>query len=86
MKASGEGAGTKAGLGVEESRADKTQKAPQREKFDYLTCFNSIPSRPAGERKVRGILVRASERVLLAYEVQGSEKLIYFDFFRRVLH
>jgi len=28
MKATGEGAGTKARLGVEESRANKTQEAP----------------------------------------------------------
>ena len=45
MKASGEGAGTKAGLGVEESRADETQEAPHNDDFEKLfdlTCFNSI--------------------------------------------
>ena len=56
--------------------------------FD-LTCFKGSDRYlcvQAGERKVRVILVRASERVLLAYEVWGSEKLIYFDFFRRVIY
>ena len=57
MKASGEGAGRKAGLGVEESRADKTQKAPYNAKKSFdLTCFNSIPLRPRGASK------RAKER------------------------
>ena len=52
MKASGEGAGTKAGLGVEESRADETQEAPRNAKKSFdLTCFNSIPLRPSGRKK-----------------------------------
>ena len=75
MKASGEGAGTKAGLGVEESRADETQEAPRNAKKSFdLTCFNSIPLRQAGERKVRVILVRASGRVLLACEDAGERE------------
>ena len=53
MKASGEGAGTKAGLGVEESRTDtKTQErhTTRKKSFD-LTCFNSIPSPPRIQKK-----------------------------------
>jgi hypothetical protein len=89
MKASGEGAGTKAGLGVEESRADETQEAPRNAKKSFdLTCFNSIPLRPsgcncvqAGERKVRVILVRASERALLAYKDAGEREADLLLFF-----
>ena len=52
MKASGEGAGTKAGLRVEESRADETQEAQRNAKKSFdLTCFNSIPLRPSGCKK-----------------------------------
>ena len=79
-EASGEELATKAGLGVEKLRADKTQGLTQCEKMTLpvLTQYLCVQE---GERKVRVILVRARERVLLAYEVRGSEKLIYFDFF-----
>ena len=54
MKASGDGAGTKAGLGVEELRADKTQEVSHNDDFENsfdLTCFKSKPSRPSGCKK-----------------------------------
>ena len=79
MKASGEGAGTKAGLGVEESRADKTEGAATRKNRLTLPVLTRYLCVQAGERKVRVILVSAMERVLLACEVWGSKKLIYFD-------
>ena len=52
MKASGEGAGTKAGLRVEESRADETQEAPRNAKKSFdLTYFNyTFASKRAKER------------------------------------
>jgi len=65
MKASGDGAGTKAGLGVEELRADKTQEpATQRRlrkthlTLPVLTQYLCVQ---AGERKVRGVLVRGRD-------------------------
>ena len=82
MKASGEGAGTKAGLGVEESRADETQgRRTTRKKCLTLPVLTRYLCVQAVVKRVRVILMRARERVLLAYEVCVGEKLIYFDFF-----
>ena len=74
MKASGEGAGTKAGLGVEELRADNTQEVLHNDDFENsfdLTCFIS---RPSWRKKGPMILVRARWRVLLAYEDAGKRE------------
>ena len=74
MKASGEGSGTKAGLGVEESRADKTEGAATRKNRLTLPVLTQYLRVQGGERKVRVILVRASERVLLAYQDAGERE------------
>ena len=66
MKASGEGAGTTVGLGVEELRADNTQEVSHKDDFEThltLPVLNRNLRVQAGERKVQVILVRESERV-----------------------
>ena len=85
MKASGEGAGTKAGLGVEESRADKTQESHNDDfenSFD-LTCFKSKPSRPSGRKKGPSDTCESKRAcVLLAYEMREQvDTLIFFAAF-----
>lgn len=76
MKASGDRAGTKAGLGVEELRADKTQEpATQRRlRKTYLTLpvLTQYLCVQAGERKVRGGIMRGCMRYTIGMRSQES--------------
>ena len=72
MKASGDRAGTKAGLGVEESRADKTQEVSHNDDFENsfdLTCSNAITLRPSEEK--RGPSVTCESKGACASSVRG---------------
>ena len=81
MKASGEGAGTIAGQGIEKSPADDAQEVPRDGKKSInLTCFNSSPSRPSVRNKGSMDTCKCNSARDSSERGLGSENLICFYF------